>query len=80
MKNKNGSEQVKQQCQPIPPGYMYHYPAQDDEIDLLDLVRVLVARWKLIALVTVVVTTLAVACALLASDPGRIASPFGEGC
>jgi chain length determinant protein (polysaccharide antigen chain regulator) len=43
-----------------------YQPLPDDEIDLLDLLRVLIRRWKMIALVTVVVTALAVTYALLA--------------
>jgi len=58
--------QHPQQAPPVAPyPYMYQAPPED-EIDLLDLFRVLTSRWKTIALVTVLATGLAVAYALLA--------------
>jgi chain length determinant protein (polysaccharide antigen chain regulator) len=55
-------------CRPVPPavepGHHQHY--QDDEIDLIDIWRLLVKRWHWIAAITLTCTALAVAYALLA--------------
>ncbi|WP_373031361.1 Wzz/FepE/Etk N-terminal domain-containing protein [Sulfurovum sp.] len=59
------SSNPQQQPQVMPHPNMYQ-SMPDDEIDLLDLLRILIRRWKMIVLVTVLVTALAVAYALLA--------------
>lgn len=59
------SQQPQQTPPVVPCSYMYQAPPED-EIDLLDLLRVLMCRWKTIALITLMATSLAIAYAFWA--------------
>ena len=65
MNNQKDNQQAPQN--PMPPPYPYYAPPQDDEINLLDLWRMLAEQKKLIFILTAITTSVALAYALLAT-------------
>ena len=60
-------ENNKQHLPPVPPPYPYYAPPQEDEINLLDLWKILIEQKKLILFITAIITLTAITYALLAT-------------
>ncbi len=69
MNNQDDRQQVQQN--PLPPPYPYYAPTQEDEINLFELWKILVAHKKIIFTITTISTLLAIVYAVLATPVYR---------
>ena len=65
MTNQNNNQQPQQN--PVPPPYSYYAPPQEDEINLMDLWKVIAGQKKLLFVITTITTLIALTYALLAT-------------
>jgi len=65
MTNQDNNQQQTQN--PVPPPYPYYVPPQNDEINLIDLWKTLIEKKKIIIVITIITTLIALIYALLAT-------------